>query len=354
MRSADSRFAKLVVLDQTADFFMTVILDRLNQLIREYRSVIRRLECAAISPSQAQALQEALDAKTRVVIEVYPRAAAVFSLQAELRELISEGAPEVGAFFFRSLPKWREEVVSFAFEKFLRDHAAISQEQAEVETAPPFFSEHELPRIDKTQPKFQCTGERLWCDRPDVYKAVVRLLVEPGVSLRTICRDCHVTDHTVRSVKDPEAGSIATVKALSNVTHDLRIECGPPSIDIFKKLGELVAEANKKFAEAKQARATEISSKEIGAPAALNGKEAGEISCPSFIQPRNPIATRKKRSGAFHTDAGPEKFRTKALRNGDQEKPRGADAQDGSANGDLEAAATLVADESATLNQAQV
>ena len=91
--------------------------------------------------------------------------------------------------------------------------------------APFLFSEDDLLKIDKEKPKFHCTGERLWRDRPDVYKAVVRLLAEPGVSVRTICRECHVSDHTIRSVASREGIAIATVKkeVLSNIAHGMRL-----------------------------------------------------------------------------------------------------------------------------------
>jgi hypothetical protein len=100
----------------------------------------------------------------------------------------------------------------------------ILKEQAETEAAP-FFPDFDLPEIDKGKPKFHCTGERLFRDRPDVYKAVVKLIAEPGVSIRTICRECHVSDHTVRSVANREKIPIAHVKkqVLSNITHGLRL-----------------------------------------------------------------------------------------------------------------------------------
>lgn len=53
----------------------------------------------------------------------------------------------------------------------------------------------------------------------------MQLVAEPGVSVRTICRECHVSDHTVRSVADRERIPIATQKkqVLSNITHGLRL-----------------------------------------------------------------------------------------------------------------------------------
>ena len=50
--------------------------------------------------------------------------------------------------------------------------------------------------------------------RPEIYRRVVELLVEPRehVSYREICRRCHVTDDTVKAVEKREAIPIAARK----------------------------------------------------------------------------------------------------------------------------------------------
>jgi transposase-like protein len=50
--------------------------------------------------------------------------------------------------------------------------------------------------------------------RPEIYRRVVQLLAEPRehVSYREICRQCHVTDDTVKAVEQREAVPIATRK----------------------------------------------------------------------------------------------------------------------------------------------
>jgi hypothetical protein len=104
------------------------------------------------------------------------------------------------------------------------NESLILKEQAELEAAP-FFPDFDLPEIDRTKPKFHCTGGRLFRDRPDVYKAVVLMLAEPGVSIREICRTLHVTDDVVRSVKERENISIAAQKkdVLSKLTYGLHL-----------------------------------------------------------------------------------------------------------------------------------
>ena len=58
------------------------------------------------------------------------------------------------------------------------------------------------------------TGERLKVLRPETYRKVVELLAEPRehLSIREICRQCHVTDDTVRAVEKREAIPIAARK----------------------------------------------------------------------------------------------------------------------------------------------
>jgi hypothetical protein len=71
------------------------------------------------------------------------------------------------------------------------------------------LSERNCPKL-----KANYTGERLLRERPLVYNRVVRLLAEPRehVSIREICRQCHVTDDTVKAVEKREAIPIAARK----------------------------------------------------------------------------------------------------------------------------------------------
>ncbi len=71
-----------------------------------------------------------------------------------------------------------------------------------------------LSQRDRAKPKGNYTGERLKVLRPETYRRVVQLLAEPRehVSYREICRQCHVTDDTVKAVEQREAVPIATRK----------------------------------------------------------------------------------------------------------------------------------------------
>jgi hypothetical protein len=67
---------------------------------------------------------------------------------------------------------------------------------------------------ERRKPKGNYTGERVKLLRPETYRRVVRLLAEPRehVSIREICRQCHVTDDTVKAIEKREAVPIAARK----------------------------------------------------------------------------------------------------------------------------------------------
>jgi len=68
------------------------------------------------------------------------------------------------------------------------------------------------PEREQSKPKGRFTGERLLRERPRVYRKVVELLAEPGMSINQITKLCRVSEHTVRAVRDREAVSIAERK----------------------------------------------------------------------------------------------------------------------------------------------
>ena len=65
---------------------------------------------------------------------------------------------------------------------------------------------------EQSKPRGRFTGERLLRERPRVYRKVVELLAEPGMSINQITKLCRVSEHTVRAVRDREAISIAERK----------------------------------------------------------------------------------------------------------------------------------------------
>ena len=62
------------------------------------------------------------------------------------------------------------------------------------------------------KPRGRFTGDRFLRERPRIYRKVVELLAEPGMSVNKITKLCRVSEHTVRAVRDREAVSIAERK----------------------------------------------------------------------------------------------------------------------------------------------
>jgi len=61
-----------------------------RRLIVQYRSAITRLRCAKISSEQAQTLRDALDEKTRFLMELHALLPELLVVQSDLRKLIDE------------------------------------------------------------------------------------------------------------------------------------------------------------------------------------------------------------------------------------------------------------------------
>jgi hypothetical protein len=90
------------------------------------------------------------------------------------------------------------------------------------------------PEREQSKPRGRFTGERLLRERPRIYRQVVELLAEPGISINQITKLCRVSEHTVRAVRDREAVSIAERKQ--------RL------ISIFGNVAELAAERMEELA----------------------------------------------------------------------------------------------------------
>ncbi len=71
---------------------------------------------------------------------------------------------------------------------------------------------HSQSEPEQSKPKGRFTGERLLRERPRVYRKIVELLAEPGMSINQITKLCRVSEHTVRAVRNREAVSIAERK----------------------------------------------------------------------------------------------------------------------------------------------
>jgi hypothetical protein len=93
--------------------------------------------------------------------------------------------------------------------------------------------------IDRTRAPYNWTAERVFRDRPDVYRAVVRLLAEPRehVSYRAISRSCHCTHRTIIAIEVEEFGPVTTLKK------ELRTKMGMLAHAATERGLELIGEA---------------------------------------------------------------------------------------------------------------
>ena len=139
-------------------------------------------------------------------------------------EVLKRGHSGLAVFFFRNIGETEMSNESL----ILADAAAPCQL---------FLLEAESVEIDRSQPPGHYTGERLFQRRPDVYRLVVDLLAEPGVSIRQICRAAHVTDGTVQAVCEREGIPMAARKKeiLRSITHELRL-CSERVIEMVPEM----------------------------------------------------------------------------------------------------------------------
>ena len=165
----------------------------------------------------------------------------------------------------------------------------------------------------------------------------MKLLAEPGVSIRTICRDLHVSDHTVRSVAARENIPIAAAKkeVLANITHGIRLAS--------ERVIELMPEATARDALIGVGILGDKMALLSGEPTAR--LEINHIDIPASLNALMEEArSAMKRAKVIETSLDSENPEQKALMNGDHEQPRRA--QDGAGNAVINVDATLVTDES--------
>jgi len=67
-------------------------------------------------------------------------------------------------------------------------------------------------KVDRTGPKKRYTGAVLFRQNPALYRAIVVLGAEPGVSINRICEIVHCTDDTVKAVLAREPRAVAEQK----------------------------------------------------------------------------------------------------------------------------------------------
>jgi hypothetical protein len=213
----------------------------------------------------------------------------------------------------------------------------ILKERAELEAAPFLFSEDDLPKIDRQKPKWNCTGEYLKKHRPDIYNAAVTMLLEPGLSLRMICRTLHVSHNTLASIQERENLDTATRKKdiLKTITRGLRV-CA-------ERVEELAPEMGARDAIIATGVLTEKMELLSGAPT-LRVQIGQQISIPEQLANLlNEAMEKMKQVKAQQIDLGGENTEQKALMNGDDKQS--CDADNGAGTAVIDVGATLVSDE---------
>ena len=89
------------------------------------------------------------------------------------------------------------------------DNSIIKRESQQPELFNSAEMESEMFKADEDRGEF--TGERLYKNHPEKYRALVALLVE-GLSVRRVCDVLKVSHHTVLAVRQREGSTIATLK----------------------------------------------------------------------------------------------------------------------------------------------
>ena len=91
------------------------------------------------------------------------------------------------------------------------DDSLFERQAAQVAAAPPLFSADVLESLASAEARGEYTGERLFSQRPDIYRAVVELLGQ-GVGVRQIARTLRVSHNTIAAVRRREGDTVDTLK----------------------------------------------------------------------------------------------------------------------------------------------
>jgi hypothetical protein len=91
------------------------------------------------------------------------------------------------------------------------EDSLIARRAEQVASAPPLFSEEVLDALASAEARGEFTGERLFSQRPDIYRAVVELLGQ-GVGVRQIARTLRVSHNTIAAVRHREGATVDTLK----------------------------------------------------------------------------------------------------------------------------------------------
>lgn len=149
------------------------------------------------------------------------------------------------------------------------DDSLIARHAAQVAAAPPLFSEEVLDALTSAEARGEYTGERLFSQRPDIYRATVELLGQ-GVGVRQIARTLRVSHNTIAAVRRREGDTVDTLKEqtvqalarfvgaaserLLEEVHTIKLEALPVALGIAtEKLLLLTGQATQRVAHVDEA-----------------------------------------------------------------------------------------------------
>ena len=149
------------------------------------------------------------------------------------------------------------------------DDSLIARHAEQVAAAPPLFSEEVLDALTSAEARGEYTGERLFTQRPDIYRATVELLGQ-GVGVRQIARTLRVSHNTIAAVRHREGATVDTLKEqtvqalarfvgaaserLLEEVHTIKLEALPVALGIAtEKLLLLTGQATQRVAHVDEA-----------------------------------------------------------------------------------------------------
>ena len=149
------------------------------------------------------------------------------------------------------------------------DDSLIARHAAQVAAAPPLFSADVLEALTSAEARGEYTGERLFSQRPDIYRATVELLGQ-GVGVRQIARTLRVSHNTIAAVRRREGDTVDTLKEqtvqalarfvgaaserLLEEVHTIKLEALPVALGIAtEKLLLLTGQATQRVAHVDEA-----------------------------------------------------------------------------------------------------
>ena len=238
------------------------------------------------------------------------------------------------------------------------DDSLIARHAEQVAAAPPLFSADVLEALTSAEARGEYTGERLFSQRPDIYRATVELLGQ-GVGVRQIARTLRVSHNTIAAVRRREGDTVDTLKEqtvqalarfvgaaserLLEEVHAIKLEALPVALGIAtEKLLLLTGQATQRVAhvdEAPQVPAfadwlTARRADAIEIPAEVSSKEGAAMGYLGGVCGQTAMPAQGAAGADLGADAGAVDQATDgAAQGGDGAQTRAADSESAALSG---------------------